>query len=194
MVRRTPPTDRNKVKIASFRISEGEWFDFSEEADRQNVTATDVIKGSIRLFMAGTLELPEPPETQPELPPYAGSVDDIKEIARAEARSLIDQAINPLGSEVAYLRECMAGVASIDYVEKALEPLHLAISKASTHTDFDPAAIQVYIDQQMEKIRAEITAMGATSSTKPDRLTGAGKSTQEVKNTKTSPNRSVKQK
>jgi hypothetical protein len=192
MVRRTPPTDRNKVKIASFRITEGEWFDFSEEADRQNVTATDVIKGSIRLFMAGVLELPEPPEPQPDLPPYAGSVDDIKEIATAEARSLIDQAINPLVSEVAYLRECLAGVASIDYVEKALEPVHLAISKASV--TLDPAAIQVYIDQQMEKIRAEITAMGATSSTKPNRLTGAGKSTQEVKNTKASPNRSVKQK
>jgi hypothetical protein len=62
---------------------------------------------------------------------------DIEELIR----SYVDKAVNPLSNdlvtiqtEVGYLRDCLGKVASIDYVEKALEPLLLAITKASVTT------------------------------------------------------------
>jgi hypothetical protein len=154
MVRRSPPPDRDKVKIASFRISEGEWFDFSEEADRQNVTATDVIKGAIRNFMAGEFVMPEPIEPTPE-PSSIGisadieslvstlvntaigklsilGIDRVTEIARNE----VDLALSPLSNDLLNLQSQLAEVkADCDLTTEGIQRLIAdAISKVSTTT------------------------------------------------------------
>jgi hypothetical protein len=130
MVRRIPPTDREKTKVASFRISEGEWFDFSEEADRQNVTATDVIKGAIRNFMAGDFVMPEPIEpTHEPLALVIGTdieslvstlvntaigklsilgIDRVTEIARGE----VELGLTPLTNDLMNLQAQLAKVKS----------------------------------------------------------------------------------
>jgi hypothetical protein len=155
MVRRSPPPDRDKVKIASFRISEGEWFDFSEEADRQNVTATDVIKGAIRNFMAGDFVMPDPIEPTPE-PLALGigtdieslvstlvntaigklsilGIDRVTEIARNE----VELALSPLSNDLMNLQAQLAEVKSdCDLTTEGIQRLiaNALEAKASTTT------------------------------------------------------------
>jgi hypothetical protein len=154
MVRRSPPPDRDKVKIASFRISEGEWYDFSEEADRQNVTATDVIKGAIRNFMAGNFVMPEPIELIPEASTFGVgadieslvstavntamgklsilSVDRVTEIARGE----VELGLTPLSDDLVSLQSQLAEVKSdCDLTTEGIQRLIAdAISKVSIAT------------------------------------------------------------
>jgi hypothetical protein len=154
MVRRNPPPDRDKVKIASFRISEGEWFDFSEEADRQNVTATDVIKGAIRNFMAGDFVMPEPIKPAPETSTSGlGAdieglvstavntaigklsilgIDRVTEIARNE----VELAVSPLSNDLLNLQAQLAEVKSdCDLTTEGIQRLIAdAISKSSIAT------------------------------------------------------------
>jgi hypothetical protein len=114
MIKRTPPSDRDKVKIASFRISEGEWYDFSEEADRQNVTATDVIKKAIRNFMAGDFAMPAPVEPPVKESGKEWTATEIERVVSTagyiridETRSIvataIDEAIAPIQLDLAEL-------------------------------------------------------------------------------------------
>jgi hypothetical protein len=114
MVRRNPPLDRSKVKVASFRISEGEWFDFSEEADHQNVTATDVIKGAIRNFMAGYFVMPEPIEPTPE-PSSIGIGGDIE--------SLVSTAVDTAMGKLSILGIDRVTEIAMNEVELAMSPL-----------------------------------------------------------------------
>jgi hypothetical protein len=153
MVRRSPPPDRDKVKIASFRISEGEWFDFSEEADRQNVTATDVIKGAIRNFMAGEFVMPEPELTPEPLNIGIGTdieslvstlvntavgklsilgIDRVSEIARGE----VELGLTPLSDDLVSLQSQLAEVKSdCDLTTEGIQRLIAdAISKVSIAT------------------------------------------------------------
>jgi hypothetical protein len=154
MVRRIPPTDREKTKVASFRISEGEWFDFSEEADRQNVTATDVIKGAIRNFMAGDFVMPIEPEPTPEtlnigigtdieslvstlVNTAVGKlsilgIDRVTEIARGE----VELGLTPLSNDLVSLQSQLAEVKSdCDLATEGIQRLIAdAISKASIAT------------------------------------------------------------
>jgi hypothetical protein len=129
MIKRTQPLDRDKVKIASFRITEGEWFDFTEAADRQNITATDVIKGAIQLFMDGLLELPNLNYVSTAINTSA-SVDD------GEIQTLIDSAI-----------------------EQALTPIKelLSTARVGTHTDLTADGVQAAIDTAIERAIAPIS-------------------------------------
>jgi hypothetical protein len=112
MVKRHPPLDRDKVKIASFRITEGEWFDFSQACEKEDLTATDILKGAIRNFLGGTFVMP--PIIDPLPQPTADS-DQWQEL-RAE----IDQ-----------LRQCLRSCATQDYVVAQLEPLRASITSLS---------------------------------------------------------------
>jgi hypothetical protein len=47
------PEDRNKLKIASFRTTDGDWFDFSQVAESNGLTATDVLKACMVEYQAG---------------------------------------------------------------------------------------------------------------------------------------------
>jgi hypothetical protein len=114
MVRRIPPADREKTKVASFRISEGEWFDFSEEADRQNVTATDVIKGAIRNFMAGDFVMPEPIELIPEASTFG---------VGADIEILVSTAVNTAIGKLSILGIDRVTEIARGEVELALSPL-----------------------------------------------------------------------
>lgn len=68
--------------------------------------------------------------------------DSVPPIGRVVAKANSTH-LNELKAEVDYLRERMTGMASIEYVEKALEPVRLAISKASiTSTPAKQSAIQ----------------------------------------------------
>jgi hypothetical protein len=174
MVRRIPPTDREKTKVASFRISEGEWFDFSEEADRQNVTATDVIKGAIRNFMAGDFVLPEPIEPIPEastsglgadieslvstlVNTAVGKlsilgIDRVTEIARGE----VELGLTPLSNDLMNLQAQLAEVKSdCDLTTEGIQRLIAdAISKASIATTTNklhsPASTAPHEDGRIE--------------------------------------------
>jgi hypothetical protein len=47
------PEDRNKLKIASFRTTDGDWFDFSQMAESKGFTATDILKACMADYMGG---------------------------------------------------------------------------------------------------------------------------------------------
>jgi hypothetical protein len=129
MIKKTPPLDRDKVKIASFRITEGEWFDFTEAADRQNITATDVIKGAIQLFMDGLLELPD-------LNYVSTAINTSASVDGGEIQTLIDSAI-----------------------EQALTPIKelLSTARVGTHTDLTADGVQTAIDAAIERAIAPIS-------------------------------------
>jgi hypothetical protein len=46
-------TDRDKLKIASFRTTDRVWADFTSAANKIGLTATDVIKAAMEQFIAG---------------------------------------------------------------------------------------------------------------------------------------------
>ncbi len=47
------PNDRDKLKIASFRTKEGVWADFTAEANKRGLTATDILKIAMEQFING---------------------------------------------------------------------------------------------------------------------------------------------
>jgi hypothetical protein len=145
MVRRPEPIDRSKVKLSSFRITEGEWFDFCEECDRQNITATDVIKGAIQLFMDGLLELPD-------LNYVRTAVNTSASVDGSEIQTLIDSGI-----------------------EQALAPIREKLSNArvGTHTDLTADGVQTAIDAAIERAIAPISIDLAELLRQVDELRGS---------------------
>jgi hypothetical protein len=170
MVRRIPPTDREKTKVASFRISEGEWFDFSEEADRQNVTATDVIKGAIRNFMAGDFVMPEPIELIPEASTFGVSAD---------IESLVSTAVNTAIGKLSILGIDRVTEIARNEVELALSPLsndlmNLQSQLAEVKADLTTEGIRRLIADAISK--ASIATTSAKPSTTKKPLTQGGQS------------------
>jgi hypothetical protein len=158
MVRRNPPSDRSKVKVASFRISEGEWFDFSEEADRQNVTATDVIKGAIRNFMAGDFVLPEPIEPTPELSTsQIGSMADVERIVS----TLVDTAMGRLSilgiDRVTEIARSEVELATAPMFDDLLN-LQSQLAEVKNDCDLTTEGIQRLIDNAIAKISTTVSA------------------------------------
>jgi hypothetical protein len=156
MVRKTPPTDRDKVKIASFRITEGEWYDFSEEADRQNVTATDVIKGAIRNFMAGEFVMPEPVE-----PP-------VKESGKEWTATEIERVVSTAG----YIRTDEARSIAESVMEQAIAPIQSDLAELLLSID----AVRNNLDDQgadLADLREKVTRQGAPISEKKPVSSGA---------------------
>jgi hypothetical protein len=83
MVKKAPPQDRDKLKIASFRTTEGEWFDFAQLAEMNGLTATDVLKGAMQLFLDRRLDLPGNDYVSATIASDTAHLSDI--IARLEA-------------------------------------------------------------------------------------------------------------
>jgi hypothetical protein len=83
-----------------------------------------------------------------------------------DVRSLID----PLASDLVNLQSQIINRDNWDDLKADVADLRHTLTEAlasikgasiGTQTDFDPAAIQIYIDQQIEELRAQITAIGA---------------------------------
>jgi hypothetical protein len=109
----------NKKPILSVLVDEEKKTRFANLAREHNYSMGWLLNQAIdKMLEAGTIHI------------YRDSIPPIDKAApRADLINL-----DELKAEVGYLRECMAGMASIDYVEKALEPVHLAISKVSIST------------------------------------------------------------
>jgi hypothetical protein len=127
------PDDRNKLKIASFRTTDGDWFDFSQAAESNGLTATDVLKACMVEYLQGT---------------YTPVIN-----TPVSMRLQAAQGNDDLRAEVEHLRECLAKMATTDYVERALEPVMLAIDTQSQ----DLAAVRSDCDLTTEGIQRLIT-------------------------------------
>jgi hypothetical protein len=153
------PDDRNKLKIASFRTTDGDWFDFSQAAESNGLTATDVLKACMVEYLQGTY-------TPVINTPVSMRLQAAQGVTADEVQALISTAISTapvnddLRAEVDHLRECLAKMATTDYVERALEPVMLAIDTQSQ----DLAAVRSDCDVTTEGIQRLIAdALGKVS-------------------------------
>jgi hypothetical protein len=115
------PEDRNKLKIASFRTTDGDWFDFSQVAESNGLTATDVLKACMVEYQAGTY-------TPVINTPVSMRIQAAQGITAEKVQELISTAINTvpvnedlrhwdeLRAEVNQLRERLDNAASKEYV------------------------------------------------------------------------------
>jgi hypothetical protein len=115
------PEDRNKLKIASFRTTDGDWFDFSQVAESNGLTATDVLKACMVEYQAGTY-------TPVINTPVSMRIKAAQGLTAEEVQNLINTAIitapvnndlthwDELRAEVNQLRERLNNTASKEYV------------------------------------------------------------------------------
>jgi hypothetical protein len=153
------PDDRNKLKIASFRTTDGDWFDFSQAAESNGLTATDVLKACMLEYLQGTY-------TPVINTPVSKRLQAAQGVTADEVQALISTAISTapvnddLRIEVSHLQELMKGLATHEYVEMALKPLVVAIDTQSQ----DLAAVRSDCDLTTEGIQRLITdALGKVS-------------------------------
>lgn len=75
------PEDRNKLKIASFRTTDGDWFDFSQAAESNGFTATDVLKACMVDYQTGAY-IPNinTPVSMRIQSAQLGSIDDVEKL------------------------------------------------------------------------------------------------------------------
>jgi hypothetical protein len=146
------PDDRNKLKIASFRTTDGDWFDFSQAAESNGLTATDVLKACMVEYLQGTYK----PVVNT---PVSMRLQAAQGITADEAQALISTAISTaqgnddLRTEVSHLQELMKGLATHEYVEMALKPLVVAIDTQAS----DLAAVKADCDLTTEGIQRLIS-------------------------------------
>jgi hypothetical protein len=115
------PEDRNKLKIASFRTTDGDWFDFSQVAESNGLTATDVLKACMVEYQAGTY-------TPVINTPVSMRIKAAQGLTAEEVQNLINTAISTalvnndltrwdeLRAEVKHLRERLDNAAGKEYV------------------------------------------------------------------------------
>jgi hypothetical protein len=103
------PEDRSKLKIASFRTTDGDWFDFSQAAESNGFTATDILKACMVDYQAGTYSPSVNTPVSMRLQSAQGlSADDVRSIAESTVKQAIDAMRNNLddqGADLADLRE-----------------------------------------------------------------------------------------
>jgi hypothetical protein len=123
------PDDRSKLKIASFRTTDGDWFDFSQVAESNGFTATDVLKACMVDYQAGTYS----PSVNT---PVSMRLQSAQGLSAEEARAIAESAI-----------------------EQALVPIREQLSNArvGTHTDLTPDGVQFFVDRAIEKAIAPIS-------------------------------------
>jgi hypothetical protein len=164
---------KNNKPILSVLVDEEKKERFSALAKENNYSMGWLLNQAIdKMLEAGTIHIYR--DSIASTPSNIAPSADIEELVR----SYVEKAITPLSNEyvqknswddlradVADLRSQLTELKTDnDMTAASIKRLIAeAISKASidTHTDFDPAAIQIYIDQQIDKLRAQITAIGA---------------------------------
>jgi hypothetical protein len=139
------PDDRSKLKIASFRTTDGDWFDFSQAAETNGFTATDILKACMVDYQAGTY-------TPAINTPVSMRIQSAQGLSAEDARSIADSAI-----------------------EQALVPIRELLSNArvGTHTDLTPDGVQTAIDAAIEKAIAPIQIDLAELLGQVDKLRGS---------------------
>jgi hypothetical protein len=90
------PDDRNKLKIASFRTTDGDWFDFSQAAESNGFTATDVLKACMVDYQAGTYK----PSVST---PVSIRLDSAQGVTAEDVQEAIEQALAPIQTDLADL-------------------------------------------------------------------------------------------
>jgi hypothetical protein len=139
------PDDRSKLKIASFRTTDGDWFDFSQVAESNGFTATDVLKACMVDYQAGTYS----PSVNT---PVSTRLQSAQGLSAEEARAIADSAI-----------------------EQALVPIREQLSNArvGTHTDLTADGVQTAIDAAIERAIAPISIDLAELLGQVDKLRGS---------------------
>lgn len=99
--------DRQKSKIASFRVKESDWADFTAVAEQNGLTATDILKSAMAQYVVGTFD-PNTPSVSTKLSDKL--VIDTVSTAIAPLQAEIDQ----LGALLATLQEQTLNAASIE--------------------------------------------------------------------------------
>jgi hypothetical protein len=85
------PDDRAKLKIASFRTTDGDWYDFSQAAESNGLTATDVLKACMVEYLAGTYS--------PAInTPVSMRIQSAQGLTAEEVESIVKNAIESLPS------------------------------------------------------------------------------------------------
>jgi hypothetical protein len=106
------PEDRSKLKIASFRTTDGDWFDFSQVAEANGFTATDILKACMVDYQAGAYS----PSVNT---PVSMRIQSAQGLSAEEVQRVVDgaieQAIAPIQSDLAEL------LLSIDAVRNNLD-------------------------------------------------------------------------
>jgi hypothetical protein len=153
------PDDRSKLKIASFRTTDGDWFDFSQVAESNGFTATDVLKACMVDYQAGTYS----PSVNT---PVSMRLQSAQGLSAEDARAIADSAI-----------------------EQALAPIREQLSNArvGTHTDLTADGVQFFVDRAIEKAIAPISIDLAELLGQVDKLRGSidGKSQSKSRTTTT---------
>ena len=98
--------DRQKSKIASFRVKESEWADFTAMAEQNGLTATDILKSAMAQYVVGTFD-PTTPSVSTELSDKL--VIDTVSTAIAPLQAEIDR----LGAMLTTLQDQILDTASI---------------------------------------------------------------------------------
>jgi hypothetical protein len=139
------PDDRSKLKIASFRTTDGDWFDFSQVAESNGFTATDVLKACMVDYQAGTYS----PSVNT---PVSMRLQSAQGLSAEDARAIADSAI-----------------------EQALAPIREQLSNArvGTHTDLTADGVQFFVDRAIEKAIAPISIDLAELLGQVDKLRGS---------------------
>lgn len=176
----TTELDRNKQKIASFRINEGDWADFTAHAQKNGFTATDILKSAMAQYITGSFD------------PVSTTVSTVRLDDRIQ--EIVDTALAPLQKEIdsfAVLSDRLEGllspiqewIAHSDTPKQQAESIeqlvNTAVSTAFDRLDLDRliatavstsvnTAVDADIQQPPEISKSSLPHLGAkTKTTKP---------------------------
>jgi hypothetical protein len=143
------PEDRNKLKIASFRTTDGDWFDFSQVAESNGLTATDVLKACMIEYQAGTY-------TPVINTPVSMRIQAAQGLTAEEVQDLINTGISTVSNDLlnlqAQLAKLTANRDNWDDLTADVADLREQLAEVKADCDLTTEGIQRLIADAISKV------------------------------------------